>query len=193
MTFKVLKIILLHLILSQQLFAQSESGVVLDSFSNLVGSWKGTVKYLDFETDKYISDSVEMIIYRIKSLDSLTFLSFKPNETTTTSVELVVDSKGGKLMDDKNVKYKYYTNVDSLEIINPSREPELPLHSLRYGISQPPNPRLKTVFTNRHYGLKLTHGGVPMIFDEATVFAKRVPENLSLNNYELRLKIYGWR
>ncbi len=92
---------------------------------------------------------------------------------------------------DKSARINIYD--DSLEIINPSREPELPLHSLRYGISQPPNPRLKTVFTNRHYGLKLTHGGVPMIFDAATIFAKRAPENLSLNNYELRLKIYGWK
>lgn len=103
--------------LSQQLFAQSESGVVLDNFSNFFGSWKGVSKYLDFANDKYVTDSMELNIYPVKNSDSLIFLGFKPNETTTTSVELVVNSKEGKLMNDKNVKYKYYANNDSLEII----------------------------------------------------------------------------
>ena len=103
--------------LSQQSFAQSESGVTLDNFSNFPGSWKGTSKYFDANTGKYISASVEMDIYSIKKSDSLTFLSFKPNEKTTTSVELIINSKGGQLINSRDVKYKYYSKSDSLEII----------------------------------------------------------------------------
>ena len=82
---------------------------------------------------------------------------------------------------------------DSLELLNPARPLALPLNALRYGISQPPNPYLKTVFTNRHYGLSLAHGGVPMMWAEAAAFARRAPEGLTINGHEFRLKMYGWK
>ena len=82
---------------------------------------------------------------------------------------------------------------DSLEFINPARVLELPINSIRYGIEQPPNPSLKTVFTNRHYGLALAQGGVPMICAEAAAFARRAPDGLTINGQEFRLKLYGWK
>jgi ATP-dependent DNA helicase RecG len=82
---------------------------------------------------------------------------------------------------------------DAIEFINPAQLPALPISSLRYGIAQPPNPRLKAVFTNRHYGTTPAHGGVPMIFEEATNFARRAPEGLAILNHEFRLKLYGLR
>jgi ATP-dependent DNA helicase RecG len=82
---------------------------------------------------------------------------------------------------------------DSIEFLNPARPLELPLNSLRYGISQPPNPSLKTVFTNRHYGLSLAPGGLPRLLAEATAFARRAPEGLTIQGHEFRLKLHGWR
>ena len=92
---------------------------------------------------------------------------------------------------DKPARVNIYE--DSLEFVNPARQLELPLNSLRYGIAQAPNPRLKTVFTNRHYGLSLTHGGLLMLLAEATSFARRAPEGLTINGQEFRLKMYGWK
>lgn len=80
---------------------------------------------------------------------------------------------------------------DSVEFINPSQPIELPVISLRYGVAAPPNPRLKAIFTNRHYGLSMARGGAPMICAEATNFARRAPEGPSIANGEFRLKIYG--
>jgi ATP-dependent DNA helicase RecG len=82
---------------------------------------------------------------------------------------------------------------DSLEFLNPARLPELPLNALRYGISQSPNPRLKTIFTNQHYGLSLTNGGLPMVLAETATFARRPSEGLTINGNEFRLKMYGWK
>lgn len=82
---------------------------------------------------------------------------------------------------------------DSLEFSNPANQIELPLISLRYGIIQPPNIRLKAVFTNEHYGTTLASGGLPMLFAQSTDFARRTPEGPTLNNNEFRLKIYGLR
>lgn len=82
---------------------------------------------------------------------------------------------------------------DSVEFINPAQLPVLPINSLRYGITQSPNLRLKNIFTNRHYGITPAHGGIPMIFEESTNFARRAPEGPAITNHEFRLKIYGWR
>ncbi|MGH9766177.1 MAG: RNA-binding domain-containing protein [Blastocatellia bacterium] len=82
---------------------------------------------------------------------------------------------------------------DSIEFINPSQLPELPVISLRYGVTAPHNPRLKAIFTNQHYGLPMAHGGVPMICAEAINFARRAPEGPSITNGEFRLKIHGLR
>lgn len=82
---------------------------------------------------------------------------------------------------------------DSIEFINPARPIELPIISLRYGVAAPPNPRLKAIFTNQHYGLPTARGGAPMIHAEATNFARRAPEGPSIANGEFRLKIYGLR
>jgi len=82
---------------------------------------------------------------------------------------------------------------DSIEIINPSQQIELPTISLRYGVAQPPSPRLKAIFTNSHYGLPSATGGIPMIFAESIQFARRAPEGPAIANGEFRLKIHGLR
>jgi ATP-dependent DNA helicase RecG len=82
---------------------------------------------------------------------------------------------------------------DSIEIINPAQMPELPIISLRYGVACPPNPRLKAIFTNQHYGIPSTHGGIPMICAETINFARRAPEGPSITNGEFRLKSHGMR
>jgi len=80
---------------------------------------------------------------------------------------------------------------DSIEFINPAQPIELPIVSLRYGVTSPPNPRLKAIFTNPHYGTPRTQGGIPMICAEATNFARRAPEGPSMANGEFRLKFHG--
>ncbi len=84
---------------------------------------------------------------------------------------------------------------DCVEFINPAQIPELPLVSLRYGLTAAPNPRLKAIFTNRHYGsalsAEITSGGIAMICAETINFARRAPEGPNLINNEFRLKIHG--
>jgi ATP-dependent DNA helicase RecG len=79
----------------------------------------------------------------------------------------------------------------SIEFINPSQPLELPVISIRYGVTDPHNPRLKAIFTNQHYGLPTVRGGVPMICAETINFARRAPEGPTITNGEFRLKIHG--
>ncbi len=80
---------------------------------------------------------------------------------------------------------------DGIELINATQMLALPIISLRYGVASAPNPRLKAIFTNRHYGVPVIKGGIPMIFEEAMAFARRAPEGPIITNGEFRLKIYG--
>ena len=82
---------------------------------------------------------------------------------------------------------------DGIELINPTQMLALPIISLRYGVASAPNPRLKAIFTNRHYGVPVVQGGIPMIFEEAMAFARRAPEGPIMTNGEFRLKVYGLR
>lgn len=91
----------------------------------------------------------------------------------------------------RGTRINIYDN--SVEFINPAQPIELPIISLRYGVTAPHNPRLKAIFTNQHYGLPMARGGAPMICAEATNFSRRAPEGPSITNGEFRLKIYGLR
>lgn len=91
---------------------------------------------------------------------------------------------------DKPACMNIYDNA--IEIINPAANLPLPLISLRYGIAETPNPRLKAVFTNLNYGIKTVHGGFPMLWTEAVNFAKQPPEGPAINNGEFRIKLFGF-
>lgn len=84
---------------------------------------------------------------------------------------------------------------DGIEFINPAQQMELPSVAMRYGLTCAPNPRLKAILTNSHYGTATgsanISGGIPMICAETINFSRRAPEGLTINNNEFRLKIYG--
>ncbi len=79
----------------------------------------------------------------------------------------------------------------SIEMLNPVAPLELPAVSMRYGIGNPPNPRLKAVLTNQHYGLPTVRGGVPWLVAEAAKYARRQAEWPVLNQGEFRLRLHG--
>ena len=79
----------------------------------------------------------------------------------------------------------------SVELINPSLQPELPVVSIRYGITGSPNPRIKSVFTNEHYGVPTFQGGLARMLAQATEFARRAPEGPSISYGEFRLRLHG--
>ncbi len=80
---------------------------------------------------------------------------------------------------------------ESIEVINPTKTIDQPVISLRYGVANPPNPRIKAIFTNHHYGINVSRGGIPMIFEEGASFARRAPEGPAIANGDFRLKVYG--
>jgi ATP-dependent DNA helicase RecG len=79
----------------------------------------------------------------------------------------------------------------SIEFINPVLRTGLPMTAMRYGISSPPNPLIKGVVANGHYGIPPTSGGVPMIHAASLQFSRRAAEGPSFLGGEVRLKLMG--
>ncbi len=81
----------------------------------------------------------------------------------------------------------------SIEIINPRRAADFAStwgKAIRYGVPQRLNPQLHAVFINHAYGIKLPHGGLPMLMRQSRLFSSRRPE-IHVFNDEFRLRIYG--
>ncbi|MGE0128538.1 MAG: RNA-binding domain-containing protein [Blastocatellales bacterium] len=121
------------------------------------------------------------------------FLQTRANYHRGAIIEALTNSLAHRDWSARDRQARVNIYDDSIEFINPSQLPELPIISLRYGLAAPHNPRLKAIFTNQHYGLQTAQGGVPMICAETINFARRAPEGPSITNGEFRLKIHGLR
>ena len=62
--------------------------------------------------------------------------------------------------------------------------------AIRYGIPQRLNPQLTALFASPAYGLDLAPGGLPMLLQQARLFAGRRPD-INAANDEFRLRLYG--
>jgi len=92
---------------------------------------------------------------------------------------------------DRQAKINIYD--DRIEVTNPALALPLPVVSIRYGMTSAPNPRLKAIFTNEHYGTPQTSGGIPGLIARSVAFVRRPPEGLLLHQGEFRVILHGLR
>ncbi len=121
------------------------------------------------------------------------FLSGRANYHRGVIIEALTNSIVHRDLSARDRQARIDIYDESIEIVNPVQIAELPVISMRYGVNCPPNPRIKAIFTNRHYGIPESHGGIPMICAETNNFAKRAPAGPTITNGEFRLKIHGLR
>jgi ATP-dependent DNA helicase RecG len=153
---------------------------------NLLRLFDGSINFLN----RYI-DLCDARPSRKAQSDQAEFLQSRPSYHRGAVLEALTNFFAHRDWSAHEAQARINIYDASVELINPSRQIELPIISLRYGVALPPNPRLKAVFTNQHYGLPDTTGGVPMICAESTNFARRAPEGPAIANGEFRLKIHG--
>lgn len=80
---------------------------------------------------------------------------------------------------------------DRLDVANPAPDAGLTRRSLRFGLKEATNPRLKSVFQSPAYGLKLPTGGVPMLLAATRDFTRAEPARISLSPESFRVEIPG--
>ncbi len=81
----------------------------------------------------------------------------------------------------------------SIEIINPRRTAGFApsaQKAIRYGVPQRLNPQLEAIFSSPAYGLRLAHGGLPMLLLESRLFSGKRADLHAFND-EFRLRFYG--
>ncbi len=82
---------------------------------------------------------------------------------------------------------------DAVEFSNPRRTNGFvppASRAIRFGITQRVNPQIASIFLRREYGLKLPHGGLPMIIKQSRLFSERRVDIQTANDI-FKLKIYG--
>jgi predicted HTH transcriptional regulator len=82
---------------------------------------------------------------------------------------------------------------DAIEFVNPRRTNGFvppASRAIRFGITQRVNPQIASIFLRREYGLKLPHGGLPMIIKQSRLFSDRRVEIQTANDL-FRLKVHG--
>ena len=121
-----------------------------------------------------------------------TFVRGRANYHRASVIEALINSLVHRDWSPREQQTRLNIFDDSIEIVNPASAMELPIISIRYGVASPPNPRLKAIATNQHYGIPVVSGGgVPMLFAESTAFSRRAPEGPAIANGEFRLKLFG--
>ncbi len=157
---------------------------------NLLSLFDGALRMMERYIDLWDArPSRKMREEAIESIDE--FLPVRANYSRPVVVEALINSLAHRDWGARDREARINIFDGAVEIINPALVPELPIVSVRYGLACSPNPRLKAILTNEHYGLAAVHGGVPGLVARQTEFSRRAPDGLQINNGEFRVRLHG--
>jgi len=116
---------LLFLLISYNSSAQTISSA---DFQPLIGSWSGSLTYLDYKTGEPFSMPVELSIVQIEETNKFTFYFSFPDEPNANSEETFSISDGGSMLNGEPVLSKRLLEDGNLEIVTESTgtDDELP-------------------------------------------------------------------
>jgi ATP-dependent DNA helicase RecG len=93
----------------------------------------------------------------------------------------------------RDVTTRIYVFDHAIEIINPRRTAGFAppaQRAIRFGVPMRINPQLEAIFSNPAYGLKLPHGGLPMVLRQSRLFSGKRPDIHAFND-EFRIRLHG--
>ncbi len=97
--------------------AQINSKISVKDFDTLVGSWQGTLTYLDYSSGKPYTMSADIDVKRIEKTNKFSFSNIYPKETSANSVDTITISKHGIYIDKELVKSTQNLPDGDIEII----------------------------------------------------------------------------
>ena len=89
-------------------------------FKPLIGSWLGTLTYINYSDGTPFSMPVELRIVQLEETNKFTFYFSFPDEPQANSEETVTISKGGTMLNGEPVKSKRLLEDGNLEIVTQS-------------------------------------------------------------------------
>lgn len=114
-------IIAFFLIIFQSQFysvtAQSSATISRKEITKLIGSWEGTLTYLDYTSNKPYTMPADINIKQIDGSNKFLFINSYANESNANSVDTVTISDDGKSFNNENVASNRILKNGSVEII----------------------------------------------------------------------------
>jgi hypothetical protein len=105
------------LLVSFASFAQSNPGLKLKDLHRLAGSWKGTLTYLDYSSNKPYSMPADVAIKRLKRLNAFIFSNVYPDEPKANSVDTLFIAANGTMVDGATVRSKRKLSNGNTEVV----------------------------------------------------------------------------
>jgi hypothetical protein len=97
--------------------AQTDFKTLSEDFTQLSGSWKGTLTYLDYSSGKPYTMPADIEVKRIKKTKKFIFSNIYPNEKSANSIDTTIISKDGKYIDKALIKSRRKLENGDIEII----------------------------------------------------------------------------
>jgi hypothetical protein len=86
-------------------------------FDKLIGSWEGSLTYLDYSSGKPYTMSADIEIKRIAKTNQYSFANIYPKEKSANSIDTITISKDGKYIDKELIKSRHKLSNGDIEII----------------------------------------------------------------------------
>lgn len=112
------KSIIIILIALINLTAQAQKAkITSQEFRKVIGEWNGKLVYLDYQSGKPYEMPANLEIIQIRKTNIFKFINRYPNEASANSVDTLIISSNGKLLDNERVKSKRTLEDGNLEIV----------------------------------------------------------------------------
>ena len=97
--------------------AQNKYKTTSKDFQKLVGSWQGSLTYLDYSSGKPYTRPADIEIRKIKKTNKFVFTNIYPKETNANSVDTIIISNDGTFIDKETVKSRQQLANGNIEIV----------------------------------------------------------------------------
>lgn len=97
--------------------AQNNFNPIPKDFNRLVGSWQGSLTYLDYSSGKPYTMAAVIEIKKVIKTNQFVFSNIYPNELSANSIDTIVISTDGKYIDKETVKSRRKLANGDIEII----------------------------------------------------------------------------
>ena len=116
MTSKIFSSLIISFFSFCSVFAQKPVRVSPADFKNLLGMWQGSLTYLDYSSGKPYTMGADIDIKQIGTSNNFIFSNTYPKEPGANSVDTMIISKNGKMINGNPVKSKRLLDNGNTEL-----------------------------------------------------------------------------
>ena len=98
--------------------AQTKIPGTLKAFESITGSWEGSLTYLDYSTNKPYTMAANLIIQQLRNTDTFLFKNSYPKEPGANSVDTLIVSGDGRMINSAQITSKSRLEDGKLEMMS---------------------------------------------------------------------------